>query len=428
MKRLPLAKWLGLATAAAVMAAGCTAQPQNANRLNQSTVFTTTGDNDQCAAALGNTVDTAAYWGGAVTGINRNVTANGLIIGNVALVALPGESQNIPVTGTTGVGTARITPAPAAPRTGSAATGAGQGTGNGIAAGINAQTGAGTAAGVGTDDGMPLAGVTPRTDPTLGDTRIGAAAGTPMTADGSGTSAGAATAPGNRTVTGAGATAGNRTMAGTGTAAGNRTHVGGGTADTGTLPGAGAPVGNRTAAGTGGAAATRMGTGTPAGTRANAGTAARYGAVGSPAVNRLNPVERIRIACPRVADIRVVNDANDRSRLAQITAAVRSGRPITEFMGELTAISQRATSAGPGADVRRLNTNAPAGTRPPGTTNPGTPAPGTTAPGTRTPGMTTPGTPTPGAPTPGATRMPAPGTRAGGTGTTSPGQGVETTP
>lgn len=203
---MPL-KWLGLAAAAALLASGCTAQPQNANRVNQSNLFTTTGDADTCAAALGNTVGANAFWG--MAGVNRNVTANGVIIGNVALVALPRESQNTPVNG--------------------AATGTGGQ--NGAAAGTGVQTGA--------------------------------------------------------------------------------------------TGGSGVPMG---AAGDG------VGTGTAA-----------------------DPLERVRTACPTLADIRVVNDETDRARLAEITAAVRSGRPVTEFMSELATMAQRATSAGPGASGRQRN-------------------------------------------------------------------------
>jgi|GEM_PF-4201144 len=368
------------------MAAGCTAQPQNANRLNQSNVFTTTGDNDQCAAALGNAVDSAAFWGGTVNGANRNVTANGLIIGNVALVALPRESQNIPVTGTRATQTPGT---PAAP--GAGANDAGRATGEGVAAGIRAQTQAGiipqtrtgalTGGGVGTDDGMPLEGVTPLRDPT-----VGVPAGV-----GVGTNAGVSGWP----------TAGTPAGVGPGTAAGNRA-----------VPGAGTAAGM---AGTGAAAGNRTGTGVATGTRTDVGTT-RYGALGSSAMNRLSAVDRVRLACPRVADIRVVNDEGDRSRLAEITAAVRAGQPITEFMAELTAITQRATSAGPGSEARRRNGTTTPGTTTPGATTPGTTTPGETTPGATTPDTTTPRTAIPGTPTPSTPTPTSPGARAGSTG------------
>ncbi len=252
MKR-SLLKRLGLVAAAALVAAGCTVQPQDANRLNQGNLFTTTGDADTCAAALGNTVATA------MGRANQNVTANGVIIGNVALVALPKESQRTPVTGApTGTGVAPGTAPGLGARTG-AATGTGPAAGTGSAAPMNTATATGRAA---------------------------------------------------RTVTTAAA----------------------------------------------------------------------------------DPLERVRNACPRLADIRVVNDEGDRARLAEITAAVRSGRPITEFLTELAAMTQRATSAGPGAGGRMQQ-----GSVLPGRT--GTPAAPRTrsapnAPGGSDPARTGPGTPT----------------------------------
>lgn len=264
MKR-SLLKRLGLVAAAALVAAGCTVQPQDANRLNQGNLFTTTGDADTCAAALGNTVATA------MGRANQNVTANGVIIGNVALVALPKESQRTPVTG--------------------------------------APTGTGVA---------------------------------PGTAPGLGARTGAAT--------------------GTGPAAGT---------------GSAAPMNTATATGT----AARTNTATATGRAARTVTTAAA-----------DPLERVRNACPRLADIRVVNDEGDRARLAEITAAVRSGRPITEFLTELAAMTQRATSAGPGAGGRMQQ-----GSVLPGRT--GTPAAPRTrsapnAPGGSDPARTGPGTPT----------------------------------
>lgn len=273
--------WLGLAAAAALLAAGCTAQPQNLNPVNQSNLFTTTGDADVCAAALGNTVGADAFWPG-MSGGNRNVTANGVIIGNVALVALPRESQTTPVTGVR---------ADAVPNIAGAGT---PGQGN-------------TRPSTGVIGGRVEAPPGPGTPPRRG-----------WTAD-MGTPGGPATAAGTGTAARPGATAGSR-----------------------------------------------MGM--------------------APAVD---PLERVRTACPRVADIRVVNDENDRSRLAEITAAVRAGRPITEFMTELATIAQRATSAGPGANARPDNLQR-------GTLQPGS---------SRLPGGRTPGDPRQGAPQQGNPRQ-----------------------
>lgn len=296
MKRLPLT-WLGLATVAAMLASGCTAQPQTGNRINQSNLFTTTGDADLCATALGNTVGANAFWRG-MAGVNENVTANGVIIGNVALVALPRDSQKTPVTGAR----AGTVPEP------------------GFSTGLQR-------------DGDVTGNLGTLTPPNTVDTtpdRVGAIPGNTGAPTGAGRATGDA-----RTRTGAGTTTGG----GTGTGAGT---PGAGTnrASTGVL---GQRIGRRTGtAGTPAESGAAAGMGTAAGTRVGA------------AVN--DPLERVRTACPRVADIRVVNDENDRNRLAEIAAAVRAGRPITEFMTDLATISQRATSAGPGANARQNNT------------------------------------------------------------------------
>ena len=366
MKRLP-PRWLGLAAAAAMLAAGCTAQPQNMDRLNQSNLFTTTGDADMCAAALGNTVNAATFWRG-MAGANQNVTANGVIIGNVALVALPRESQNTPVTGA-------------------------------------------------------------RVDSPAGTT----AAGTTATRDRDSLAApdGAGRADA-RTRTGAGTTTGG----GTGTAAGTpglgttRPAVGvtGGRVETGTPMPAGTTVNMRTGPATGTGAAARPGTMTGTRPPAQTGTTAEAGlddrTVPAPGTwtgvtAAVDPLERVRAACPNVADIRVVNDENDRGRLAEITAAVRAGQPITEFMTDLATIAQRATSAGPGANARRTNlrdnrqdnlqSNIQRGSVLPGNVQPGATRQGNVQPGNVRQGNVVPGpTGTPVTPAPAGPQVPAP--------------------
>ncbi|MEW8978219.1 MAG: hypothetical protein AB2385_07420 [Symbiobacterium sp.] len=352
MKRIPL-QWVGLATAAALLVAGCTAQPQNGNRVNQSNVFTTTGDDDQCAAALGNPVNMGGFWGIGAAG--RNVSAaNGLIIGNVALVALPDQAAG-----------AAVTP-PAANQAGVTE----RVRSNAIAAGNTAApdaTGTGTA---GTMDTVPSKAGT-----TVGDTGLTGRPG--VDTDGDGHIAGA-----------------EGTLAQTGNAAG--TGTAGGTA-TGVRPGTAARPGGGTTTGAG-QATTRAGTVDGAGRATGNGIARairRQTAAGR-GTTTAAVVQRIRTACPRVAEIRVVNTEADRRRLAEITAAVRSGRPVTEFMTDLVGIAQRATSAGAGANPQ-----------PPTLTRPTTQNPTTQAPGTGTPAMQAPMTQTLMTQTP-ATQTPAP--------------------
>lgn len=333
MKRMPL-KWLGLAAAAALLASGCTAQPQNANRVNQSNLFTTTGDADTCAAALGNTVGANAFWG--MAGVNRNVTANGVIIGNVALVALPRESQNTPVNGAaTGTGGQNGAAAGNGVQTGAAG-------GNGVPMGTTGNgVGTGTAAGNGLSTGVQRDGdVTGNlgtlTPPGTVDTTPGHVGTVP------GNTGSTVMTPGLGTTRGATGVVGGRvespSLPGTGTTTG-----------TGTRAGTGTPAGTGTAAGTGTMAGSGTRGGTGATTRAGTAFGTRTGTTAA------DPLERVRTACPTLADIRVVNDETDRARLAEITAAVRSGRPVTEFMSELATMAQRATSAGPGASGRQRN-------------------------------------------------------------------------
>lgn len=355
MKRMPF-QWLGLTAAAAMLVAGC-ASPQRTpgNAPNQSSIFSTTGDADQCATALGNSVNAAGTRTWGRTANMTEATANGLILGNVALVALPandGMRTTPPTddTGAGGVGTgetgfrAGATPGPSgtAATPGATATTGATGTTPATGAANNAR------AGVTPTPGAPGAAATaPRTG--IPDTGLGV----PGTID---------TTPNNvGTTTGGGTTTGAGTTTGWG-----RTGAGG-------ARGANGVDGTRGATGAG-TTVPNKGTGTAAGTRAT-GTA------------DMNAVERVRTACPNVAEIRVVNSADDRATLARITAAVRSGQPVTQFMTELTNLSQRATVVGTGrAGVNGTNGTAPGtnGTAP--GTNGTAPGAGTT-PGTNRAGV-----------------------------------------
>ena len=281
-----------------------------------------------------------------MAGVNRNVTANGVIIGNVALVALPSrESQNTPVNGaTTGTG--------------------GQ---NGAAAGNGVQTGAAGGNGVHGYDRKRRRhqGRRPATLST-GLQRDGDVTGNlgtltpPGTVDT--TPGGVGRRPGQHRVHRHDPRPGHHRGA---------TGVVGGRVESpypdrapeprpepapgrGRAPGAGRVptcgdryragdrrIGGGLAPGAGPGATTHRGDGTPRHPHRDDGGH--------------DPLERVRTACPTLADIRVVNDETDRARLAEITAAVRSGRPVTEFMSELATMAQRATSAGPGASGRQRN-------------------------------------------------------------------------
>lgn len=313
MKRVTL-QWISLTATAAVLAAGCAAGPQQAPNRNNTgnNLSTTTGDADACAVALGNTV----AGGGTITApaaghpTTNEVTANGVILGNVALVALP-TADNIPLTQST-------TPAspinPVFPGT------------NGMAPGMTSAAGTTDAAAGTTGDTTPgAAGASTTTNGVTTGTK-----GTPATINGT-----------------------------TGTNGTNGT-----TGTDGTLGGA-----------------------TPGAT-----TGSTPGSLAGDA----NAIDRIKVACDKLVDIRVVNEASDRVRLAQIAAAIRTGQPITNFMTDLTRMTQAATSVGGGRNANNGAGGAnavpgtPAGTAP-GTTGTGT---GTTTPGTTgTPTTTTPVTP-----------------------------------
>lgn len=276
-------KWISLTAAAAILAAGCAAGPQRAPNRNAanppvgSSLTSTTGDADACAIALGNSV---AHGGllnpGAGAGMRTQMaTANGLLIGNVALIALPSAG-----TATTGVPAGNPGGVPAAD---SAFGGTYGGT-----------TTTGPATGTtGTAPANPLGGMRGRTATVAPPAAMGA---NPA-------------APGNPTLTG--------------------------TADSYVNPNVG---GSPTAAGT-----------TAGTTTATADTAA---------------IERVKSACDRVADVRVVNNDNDRRRLSEITAAMRRGEPLTNFMADLTRIAQGATSAGSGRNANQGQTTQPSPTAP----------------------------------------------------------------
>jgi hypothetical protein len=99
-------QWMSLTAAAAVLAAGCAAGPQRAPQgtnqagMTGTTAASTTGDQDACAVALGNVDESVA----GENGTRREVTANGILIGNVALVGLPtADDMPLSPTGVSGV-------------------------------------------------------------------------------------------------------------------------------------------------------------------------------------------------------------------------------------------------------------------------------------------------------------------------------------
>ncbi|HWI50541.1 MAG TPA: hypothetical protein VNT01_00190 [Symbiobacteriaceae bacterium] len=122
-------KQIGLSALAAMLAVGCaSATPQRAPGGAGATVQgSTTGDLDACAVALGNATTAAGTtgttgmstgFGGGTTGTHMigantgtagttggrmEVTANGLMVGNVAIVALP-EHDHMPMSPSTGGG------------------------------------------------------------------------------------------------------------------------------------------------------------------------------------------------------------------------------------------------------------------------------------------------------------------------------------
>jgi hypothetical protein len=118
------------------------------------------------------------------------------------------------------------------------------------------------------------------------------------------------------------------------------------------------------------------------------------GPAAAPAGTETDAISRIRAACTKVTEIRVVHDAGDRARLATVTMAIRKGTPITTFLDDLVRINRRAATAGGGVNTAVQPGAVPGGTTvaPPAVPGPGM-APGTTttAPGTTTtaPGTTT---------------------------------------
>jgi len=60
-------------------------------------------------------------------------------------------------------------------------------------------------------------------------------------------------------------------------------------------------------------------------------------------------LDRIRAACTRVVQIRVVTDTADRARLARVAQSIRRGVPVTDLMDELITINRKSTVAWSGA-------------------------------------------------------------------------------
>lgn len=86
----------------------------------------------------------------------------------------------------------------------------------------------------------------------------------------------------------------------------------------------------------------------PGGVPATKGTAQVPGA--APAAPGQGALDRIRQACTKVVQIRVVTDGADREQLARLTRAIRRGEPITDYLDQLARISLSATpeaGAGP---------------------------------------------------------------------------------
>jgi hypothetical protein len=113
-------KWIGLTAAVACLGVGCTARAPRTPMNRPSPSYaglgvqvpgSTTGDFDACAAALGN-VGVAGATPGTTMNVPRNaVPANGVLLGNVAVVGLP-TAEGVPVTPPTGPGRISAVPSP----------------------------------------------------------------------------------------------------------------------------------------------------------------------------------------------------------------------------------------------------------------------------------------------------------------------------
>jgi hypothetical protein len=282
---------ISLATVAALLVAGCAAGPRGA-RLQGMNVGSTTGDTDSCSAALGNN-----FVGANVNGMNLGgPNPLGSTAGGTDMTGTNGGGTN--AAGTNAAGTNAGGPNAGSTNAGSTNAGGANATANGLLIGNVALVALPIAPATGT--GTMGTGVTGR-----------GAAGTGAAGTG---------------VTGRGAM-------GTGAAGLEDTGAGGGR---GGLVERFAPGGTPTNNGSGAAQS-----GANAGDRLG-GTAMNT----TPAGYSSAALQRIRTACDRVAEIRVVNSAGDRQRLAEITAAMRQGRPVTEFMDDLNRIMQAATPAG----------------------------------------------------------------------------------
>jgi len=399
-------KWIGLTAAAAVLTTGCVARaPQRspghgAGTPGPAAISSTTGDADACAAALGNTpgptggggflpghrAATGSTVGGATDAAGTpGPGANGTtarpspgtagMTGNGPTTATPGGSpltMTAPGTGTGAAGGATGGAGGAgATRGGTAAGGAAEATANGILIGNVALVALPDHDNMGLSPqgpGAPTPGA--RIGPSVlpGPGGAGTTTTPPATAGGTTVTPGGTTPPVARGGVGPGRTGMVRDPYGgaTGGASGSP-----GTDVTGGPAGAGLAGG--TTAGTAPGATT---TG-PAATGTNVGRGATPTAL-----------DRIRSSCTRVAQIRVVTDDRDRTRLAEIAASIRQGQPITNWMTEISAISSRAATTvdgPPGTGGTGTGTPGAGGTGTPGAGGAGNAPPGSIGPGTTPP-------------------------------------------
>lgn len=69
----------------------------------------------------------------------------------------------------------------------------------------------------------------------------------------------------------------------------------------------------------------------------------------------LSAFARVQLSCASLAEIRVVTEAADRARLAEVAAAMRKGEPVVEYLPELAEIGRRASTA-PGSASHPVET------------------------------------------------------------------------
>lgn len=106
----------------------------------------------------------------------------------------------------------------------------------------------------------------------------------------------------------------------------------------------------------------------PAGTAP--GRAVTPGTITPGVANNPTAIDRIRAACERVVEIRVVDGDADKRRMGEIAMAIRKGTPITSFMSDIVAMNGRANVVWSGM----MGGTAPAGTPAP-PASPGAAAP-----------------------------------------------------